>query len=1385
MANSAGPYWLSGGGEMGRLVRSKDWSRTPLGPPESWPRSLRTMLGALLGSRFPMLLWWGPELLHLYNDAYRPILRDKHPASLGAPAAEVWAEVWDIAGPMARSVLEGGPATWTEDLQLFINHEDFSEETYFTFSYSPVPGDDGRVAGVLNTVQETTAKVQSERQVRMLHDLAATAAQPRSEHEAYRLVLEVLAGNELDLPFALLYLLDAEAQAAQLVGSHGWSSCAGSAAGRIRLEAGSPAAGWPLAEVVQSAEEVVIDDLAARFGQLPPGRWHARPERAIVLPLSRTGQTQPYGILVAGVSPHRSLDERYRKFFRATADQVMAVVAGARAYQQERERFAALAELDRAKTEFFSNVSHEFRTPLTLMLGPLEDELNERDGALPPARRERIAIAQRNGLRLLKLVNALLDFSRLEAGRMQACFEPTDLAALTTDLASSFRSATQRAGLALDIDCPPLPEPLYVDPELWEKIVLNLLSNALKHTFDGAIAVRLGWCDGRAQLSVEDSGIGIAAAEIPHLFKRFHRVKGARSRSHEGSGIGLSLVRELVALHGGSIEVDSEPGRGSRFRVTLPAGAAHLPAGQVAAAQGSRSSRALSAYVEEALHWLPLEDEAEREALDAQRAAAGPRPRILWADDNADMRHYVARLLAPWYEVLAVADGQAALDAARAAPPDLVLSDVMMPGLDGIGLLKALRADERTRQLPIILLSARAGEEAAVEGLETGADDYLVKPFSARELLARVRAHLQLARQRHELEKELEQRVAARTAEVVRLTSVLQMLSGINTALLRIPDREQVLAEACRLAQRVGGYALAMVALINPATRMARPVGWAGYEFLTEPGREFPVADREGADSSLMGRVMRTGKPILCPDLEHPPAVVDGRLQLIAAGVRSLACVPLLVDGTPVGAFMFGTRAGVIGPEELLLLEEVAANLSFALQYLDRQETVHFLSYFEPLTGLARRALFCERLRRLLTPGSEQLPRLAVTVLDIAHLSVINDSFGRHTGDRLLQCVADRLKARFSDTEQLAHLGGGSFVCVHALRAGAADEDHNSHAHLTRLFDAAFNVDGREIAATVKCGVACYPEDGQEAQQLVQNAEAALKEARSSGERYLHHRLEMNSEAARRADMEQRLRNALADGQFELFYQPKIALASGAITGAEALLRWNDPELGLVPPAEFLPLLESAGLMADTGRWVLEQAVVACRDWRERGLPPLRVAVNISPSELRQRNIARIILDAVGDLAGDARCGIDIEITEGMLSGDSSSYVHALRLLRAAGVGIAIDDFGTGYSSLGRLSELPIDTLKIDRTFTSRLPADRKSCTLVATIIGLANAFELTTVAEGVETVAQQEYLLRAGCHESQGYLHSRPLPQREFEAWLLRAAGAAAAESPRRRATS
>ena len=707
--------------------------------------------------------------------------------------------------------------------------------------------------------------------------------------------------------------------------------------------------------------------------------------------------------------------------------------------------------------------------------------------------------------------------------------------------------------------------------------------------------------------------------------------------------------------------------------------------------------------------------------------------------------------------------------------PSFILSDFSLPGFDGMEALAV--AAEVAPGVPFIFLSGTIGEERAIEALRRGAVDYVLKsnPMRLVPAVKRALADAQLQRAT---------RIAERRAQ--RLTGVLQMLSGINAAVVRIQDRREFLNEVCRLAHRLGGYSVAMVALIDPLTRVARAVASDGMQAEITARGVFTVSDSEDTDSSLTGRVIRTGEAILCDDIEHTDQPVSGREKLLEGGIRALACLPLRVDQTPIGAFMVGvSESGLIGREELQLLNEVGGNLSFAMQYLDKQDAVNFLNYYDPLTALAKRALFCERLNRLLIRGTERPPRQAVVVFDIDHLSVINDSFGRNVGDRLLQGVAERLKAQFPDTERLAQLAGGTFVAAISLQTGSDRELQEIHRDVMRIFERPVSIEGRQIAVTAKCGFALFPESGREPNQLVQNAEAALKEAKAAGEPYLFHRLEMNSALAARVRMEHRLREALGNKQFELHYQPKVLLHTGKIESVEALLRWRDPERGLVAPGSFLAILESAGLMPAIGSWALNQAAADCREWRRAGLPPVRVAVNISPAELRRRGFEHEVVMAVGSLTDDSGWGIDIEVTEGALLGDSSDCVRALRFLRNAGIRIAIDDFGTGYSSLARLSELPIDTLKIDRVFTRRLPEDRRSGTLVETIIDLAHAFDMTTVAEGVETQGQLDFLRRAGCDESQGYLHSRPVPRAEFEQLLLKVNTPATIDLPGHRAKS
>ncbi|MFN7992966.1 MAG: response regulator [Bryobacteraceae bacterium] len=750
MSDSQGADFLTGGGELGALMRDRDWARTPLGAVPEWPQALKTAVRIMLTSRQPMFVWWGEELINLYNDAYKSIVGGKHPWALGQPAAVVWREIWAQVGPRAQSAILENRGTYDEALLLIMERNGYPEETYYTFSYSPVPNDEGGTGGILCANTEDTQRIVGARQLALLRELAARTGEARTIEAVCRLSAGCLETNLRDIPFALIYLQDAERHRFVLAGASGIAPGHPAAPEEVAAENGAP---WPLNAVTTASAPDLLTNLN-RFPNLPSGAWPSPPVRAAALPLGAVGQNGNAGVLVVGLNPYRLFDDSYEGFLSLVAGQITAAIANAQAYEDERKRAESLAELDRAKTMFFNNVSHELRTPLTLLLGPLEDAAVCTGERLQIPKHE-VELMYRNGQRLLKLVNTLLDFSRIEAGRMQASYEPVDLGALTAELASVFRSAFERAGLRLASECPTETITAYVDREMWEKVVFNLLSNAFKFTFQGGVTVRLSRSGERIELEVSDTGIGISEEDLPHIFERFHRVPAARSRTYEGSGIGLALVYELVKLHGGEVTAESRPGFGTKFRITMPAGKEHLPQDRIGTPRTNVSTATeAGAYLEEAFRSLPASAQVESsEVTDltyvSDATASGSRTaKILLVDDNSDMRDYLMRLLGGKYEILAAENGRVALDTLRDDLPDLVLSDAMMPEMDGFGLLQAIRADERTRRLPVILLSARAGEDAKVDGLGAGADDYLVKPFSARELLARVDACIKLARVR-------------------------------------------------------------------------------------------------------------------------------------------------------------------------------------------------------------------------------------------------------------------------------------------------------------------------------------------------------------------------------------------------------------------------------------------------------------------------------------------------------------------------------------------------------------------------------------------------------------------------------------------------------------
>ncbi|WP_433385039.1 SpoIIE family protein phosphatase [Micromonospora sp. KLBMP9576] len=743
--------------------RATDWAATPLGPVQTWPPELCAAVRTVLPSKIPMLLWWGPELVQIFNDAYTPVLGGKYPAAVGQPGARCWAEVWAELGPLTDQVLAGGGATFAENQLLLLDRHGYLEETYWTFSYSPVRAGGGQIPGVFVATTDVTARVLGDRRLETLRELGSVSiAAADTTRDAVRASARVLAGSPADLPAAMIYLRPTESLPGARPLPEGVGGPVGPLPGHLPslpdadalvLAASvgvpdEPAAGpgWlaQIGEVARTGRPARVRNVALPGApRATAGTVAGAPvDEVVVLPLLAAGQDRPVGVLVAGISPFRELDEAYRGFLDLVADRVSTALGDVLAYEAQRRRAAALAELDAAKTEFFTDVSHELRTPLTLIAGPVRESLADRSEPLPPGQRERLELVHRNTGRLRKLVNDMLDFTRIESGRLDPERVATDLAALTTGVAESFGYAMRAAGLTYRVDVEALPRTAYVDRDMWEKVVVNLLSNALKYTLTGTVRLRLRGDGEHVTLSVEDTGVGVPADQQPLLFRRFHRVRGAGGRSHEGTGIGLALVQELARLHGGSVGVRSVEGEGSTFTVRLPYGRATATVPR----EGTHEP-AHEAYVAEALRWLPgaVPAHADRTGGDARDVAT-----VLVVDDNADLRAFLASLLAPHHRVVTAADGREALDRIAERVPDLVLTDVMMPRLDGFGLVRALRADRRTAGLPIIVLSARAGEEAAVEGLRSGADDYLAKPFSSEELLARVGAHLELARLRNE-----------------------------------------------------------------------------------------------------------------------------------------------------------------------------------------------------------------------------------------------------------------------------------------------------------------------------------------------------------------------------------------------------------------------------------------------------------------------------------------------------------------------------------------------------------------------------------------------------------------------------------------------------------
>ena len=785
------PPWFIGEGEMVERVNALDWSATPAGPISSWPDSIRAAVSIALNSTFQLVVLAGRELVYIYNDASTSIFGEKHPWALGKPTREVWGEIWPTIGPMLHSVFDTGRALRYDDLLLVLHRHGFDEEAYFTFSYSPIREADGEIVGLFLSVLETTERYIHERRMRTLTDLAACVATERGE-TAYSMIADTLEANRHDVPTAAMYLCDPDGHQARRVFLRG-PACEHCGFGDVELGKDKP---HPVAKAIATGKMQVFDTVQLAIAAGHTASCAELPVRCVAVPLMLPGRRKPSGALLLGINPRKALDEAYISFLKLAAGHVATAVANAEAARMERDRLEALAQLDLSKTAFLANASHELRTPLTLIEGPLEMLLDDQAECLSAEAREALEMARRNTARMKVLVDSLLDFARIEAGRMDPQLEPVDLGKLTAELASLFRSGFDTAGIAFEVRCYPGAVLTMVDTSMWEKIVLNLLSNALKYTPAGQVKLRLWRRNGEIELSVQDTGIGIRAEDLPHVTDRFYRGRqpGARAPA-QGTGLGLALVGELARMQGGSLSIQSAEGQGTLVTVRMPDRQQQRVEGRRTPGLGALTQAAFAAG------YLPQQRSEAVRGEGSEAAAPGNGFKVVVIDDNEDILRYIERLLHGVASVYTAPCAIEGMQAIRSTRPDLVLLDVMMPDIDGFDLLRWIRAEPAIQSVPVIVLSAHVGEHARLEAMAAGADDYLPKPFSGRELVATVRSHFKLAR----LRRQAMEREGALLSQIVDIRSSLEsLIEGTSDAFVHVDRSLRIRAVNDAWSQLVG-----------------------------------------------------------------------------------------------------------------------------------------------------------------------------------------------------------------------------------------------------------------------------------------------------------------------------------------------------------------------------------------------------------------------------------------------------------------------------------------------------------------------------------------------------------------------------------------------------
>jgi diguanylate cyclase (GGDEF)-like protein len=726
---------------------------------------------------------------------------------------------------------------------------------------------------------------------------------------------------------------------------------------------------------------------------------------------------------------------------------------------------------------------------------------------------------------------------------------------------------------------------------------------------------------------------------------------------------------------------------------------------------------------------------------------------VLVADDNRANREALAALLeSAGHRVLRAADGREALSRAREACPDLVISDVLMPLMDGYELARRLRAEPATAAVALMFYTAYfGGQDAQALAQAHGVSRVLLKPSDNAAILRQVDAVLasrgetpaQIPRDldREHLRVVVDQllektgTLEVQQRRIERLNRTLEVLSAVNALIVRAGDRQALLDEACRIAVEKGGFRLAAIGLAEPRSHQIRQVAAAG----------------EGSAERDFARLKLGTRSLVWND----------------AHSGSFVALPLLVAGESAGLLLlYASQRDFFDEEEMRLLHELAGDIAFALRHLAQKARMDYLAYHDSLTDLPNRSLFTDRMTQALSAARRERRFAAAIFVDVERLRRVNESFGRKSGDDLLREVGARLRRAAREQDTVARVGGDHFAIAVAPFDRPGD---TAYAFLERLDEALAQpiaIEGAELRVSVKAGIAVFPTDADSTEALCANAETALLKAKQTASRYLFYAPDMNARIAESLAMENRLRLALDDGTLALHYQPKIDVATGEVAGLEALIRWNDAELGAVPPSRFVSLLEETGMILAAGRWALHKAVEDIRRWQGMGLKVPRTSVNVSALQLRQKDFVDSVLEAIAELGGKAPL-LDLEITESVLVDDIEESPRKLQALRRAGVEVSVDDFGTGFCSLSYLARLPVDTLKIDRSFVVRMRDVGYPRNIVAMIVSLAHTLGLRVVAEGVEDDQQVRLLRELGCDQIQGFYVSRPVPAEDVDAML------------------